>query len=153
MFDFVSLRYLYHGCNKDNEKHTVKPNSADLFTEVTESEETKISTSMDLKLAKDDLGGVHVARDGKLAYEKKSKSWRNGFSFESCKSDLLVMTTSTHNNEMCQFPTKKGDGQGQGLRKDIKIITSKLELPNTGFRGQNVDARTIQNPSMSAKPT
>jgi len=110
LFDFVSVRYLYHGCDTCYEKHTVKPHASDDFPGVKENEETKISTSVDLKLAKDSPVAVHVGRDDTLTYERNSESWHKGLSFESCKSDLILMTTYTYKNEMCQFPTRNRVG-------------------------------------------
>jgi hypothetical protein len=92
LFDFVSLRYLYHGCGEYSEKHRIKPH-ADELVGVKENDETTISKSIDLGLAEKVIPmpaaapsvGVHVGRDNKLAYERDSKSWRKGLSFESCK--------------------------------------------------------------------
>ncbi|KAH9205292.1 hypothetical protein DL95DRAFT_470707 [Leptodontidium sp. 2 PMI_412] len=85
LFDSISLRYLYHGC----EKHEVKPH-ADGIAKVKENEETTTSKSLDVGAEGNPLAGgatptigVHVARDNKLAYERDSKSWRRGLSFES----------------------------------------------------------------------
>ncbi|KAN0089148.1 hypothetical protein V8E51_019408 [Hyaloscypha variabilis] len=90
LFDFVSLRYLYHGCGKYSEKHRIKPH-ADELVGMKENDETTISKSIDLGLAEKAIlmpaaapsVGVHVGRDNKLAYERDSKSRRKGLSFES----------------------------------------------------------------------
>ncbi|KAL5330677.1 hypothetical protein ACEPPN_000196 [Leptodophora sp. 'Broadleaf-Isolate-01'] len=100
LFDSISLRYLYHGC----EKHEVKPH-ADGIAKVKENEETTTSKSLDVGAEGNPLAGgatptigVHVARDNKLAYERDSKSWRRGLSFESCESTIMSWSHRTHKN-------------------------------------------------------
>jgi hypothetical protein len=87
MFDYISLRYLYH----HNEKHEVVPGADDMAKFTTTDENTK-SKSVDVGISGNPLGGsvaptlaVHVGRENMLTYERESNSWRKGLSFESCQ--------------------------------------------------------------------
>src|SRR5438045_77342 len=89
LFDFISLRYLYH----DPEKHEIKP-GGDGVTHFRTNDETTRTEWMEAKLTADPSKGaagispevgIHVQRDNKVTYERESNSWRRGLSFESCK--------------------------------------------------------------------
>ncbi|KAK0106377.1 hypothetical protein ONS96_004011 [Cadophora gregata f. sp. sojae] len=87
LFDFISLRYLYH----HPEKHEIRP-GGDGVTHFRTNDETTRTEWMEAKLTADPSKGaagispevgIHVQRDNKVTYERESNSWRRGLSFES----------------------------------------------------------------------
>ncbi|KAH6678720.1 hypothetical protein B0J14DRAFT_650934 [Halenospora varia] len=84
IFDYVSLRYLYHS----TERHQVKP-SADEIASIKATEATTNWRAIDARLSADTGNKgvtpsptVHVQRDNRLTFERDMKSWRCGLDFE-----------------------------------------------------------------------
>ncbi|PMD31769.1 hypothetical protein L207DRAFT_640588 [Hyaloscypha variabilis F] len=85
LFDYISVRYLYH----EVEKHEIRPCEDNMVTFKATDDTTK-TKSVDLSVEGNILTGaitpkvgVHVQRDNKITYERQSMSWRKGLSFES----------------------------------------------------------------------
>lgn len=88
MFDFISLRYLYH----KGEDHEVKPDADAMVDDLKLTYEMAESKSMELGVSGESGGvkpsaTVHVQKDNKITTERITKSWRKGFTYESCKSN------------------------------------------------------------------
>ncbi|KAH6699078.1 hypothetical protein BKA61DRAFT_741252 [Leptodontidium sp. MPI-SDFR-AT-0119] len=83
LFDFVSLRYLYY----DLERHKVHP-AGDAIARLAVTEENTTTKGFKAGLTGDATMGVvptaevSVESDNTLTYERKTKSWRRGFSYE-----------------------------------------------------------------------
>ena len=83
----MSLRYLYH----DPERHKVHP-SGDRIARLTATSDATTSRGFTAGFTGDAALGVlptaevSVQSDNTLSYERATKSWRRGFSYEPCES-------------------------------------------------------------------